>query len=62
VANANRKSVTVSIKIGKTFEKAVCQDDAASVAVSSCGLEVKLNPLTSVFVKLENLKAKGKEK
>lgn len=62
VANANRKSVTVSIKIGKTFEKAVCQDDAASVAVSSRGLEVKLNPLTSVFVKLENLKANGKEK
>jgi hypothetical protein len=48
--------------MGKRFQNANCEDATASVSLASCGLKVKLNPQSSVFVKLENLKAKGKEK
>jgi hypothetical protein len=62
VANANRKRISASIKMGKRFQNANCEDATASVSLASCGLKVKLNPLSSVFVKLDNLKVNGKDK
>ena len=62
VANANRKRISASVKLGKAFGAVICEDDPAAVSASPCGLEVRLNPLSSVFVKLKKPKANGKDK